>query len=441
MFSFALALRKKAEQRFSPAGVNFWCHVSEGAFASFGFSLVSGGFIFPVIATQLGASPFMLGAFNSVMGLSFLAQLLFAHRMESVHRKKHLVLMLGIGQRAPFLAIPLCLLALATNAPLVCLILITAVNLAAGFLVSLLVPPWMDLVAETIPKERVGRLFGYRNSISSAMSLVSGMISYALIAGYAFPTNYALVYFLSLGSVMISWLLFTLVDEAPQDAPVRHRQSAREYHGELLATLKRDQAYRCYLAYKGISRIGFAAMFYYSVVAISPKYGVSPAFAAGVYATIAAGVQIVGNLLFPLLGERFGHKRLLMIGAVLHAAAALTAAYAPSGGWFIAVVVLSSMGVAAQAVGESPLMLQVAPRSKRIGYMVLSSVVLAPVGMVASPVAGYLLQEAGATTLFGLAAAGILAALIPLERCRPAPEDALAEGEPVPAAPSREAAG
>jgi MFS family permease len=430
-----MALRAKAEKRFSPASINFWCHVSEGAFASFGFALVSGGFIFPVIATQLGASPFMLGVFNSMMGFTFLAQLLFAHRLESVPRKKHLVLMLGIGQRIPFLAIPLCLLALATHAPMVCLALITAVNVVAGFLVSLLVPPWMDLIAETIPQNRVGRLFGYRNSISSAMGLFSGMISYALIAYYAFPANYAMVYFVSLVSVMISWLLFAFVDEIPPGASAREKQTASDYHRELFSTLKGDSVYRNYLAYQGISRIGFAAMFYYSVVAISPKYGVSPAFAAGVYATLSAGAQIAGNLFFPMLGEKVGHKRLMGIGTVFHAVAALTAAYAPSGNWFMAAVLLSAFGGAAQAVSGPPFMLRVAPRGKRIGYMVLASVVLAPVGMAASPIAGYILQEMGSNFLFGMASAAILASLIPLERCNPGPSAEKDGDEPVPAVP------
>jgi MFS family permease len=130
---------------------------------------------------------------------------------------------------------------------------------------------------------------------------------------------------------------------------------------------------------------------------------------------------LVGNLGLPFLAERIGHRRMIGVGTVLHAAAALTASLAPSGAWFIGVFFLSGLGGAAGGVSGMPFMMQVSPRGRRVGYTTFSMVALMPLGMLAAIGAG-LFMTAMHTLLFFVAALLILAALLPLEHCRPPSE-------------------
>ena len=130
--AFVLALRRRMDGWVGAGTGNFWCHVLEGACASFGMELVASGVVFPVLAAALGASPALVGALGALGGLAFLAPLFVAHRVESVRRKKRLVLVLGIGQRLPFLVIPVLLFFVAESAPRACLLSIALVNLTAA---------------------------------------------------------------------------------------------------------------------------------------------------------------------------------------------------------------------------------------------------------------------------------------------------------------------
>lgn len=50
-------IRRYAEKYLPAGAVNFWCHVIEGTFASFGEGIVAGAVVFPILAASLGATP------------------------------------------------------------------------------------------------------------------------------------------------------------------------------------------------------------------------------------------------------------------------------------------------------------------------------------------------------------------------------------------------
>jgi len=413
----ALAIRRRIEQRLPAKTVNFWCHVIEGAFASFGGELVGLTVVFSVLAAALGATPAALGLLVALPRLAVIAPLLAAPRVEAVQRKKRLVLLLGVGQRVPHLLVAGALLLFAQTAPLICLFIIALLNLATAVVVSLLVPPWMDLLAETIPSERMGRVFGYRNALSSTLGLLSAGVSAAIIASFAFPGNYAILYVVGFGSLAVSWLIFALVDEIPEGTAAQ-RQPAGQYFRNLIRALREDVDYRRFLVYKGLSRLGLAAMPFYVLAAVT-YHGVSQAFAAGTFIAALSAAKITGNLAFPRVSDRLGHKRVIGLGAAFSAGAAALAALAPSGAWYVGVFFLAGLGGAATTVSGAPFMMSVYPRGRRIGYMTLSMAALAPVAIAAAPAAGLLMQAFGHAVLFVLAGVVILAALVPLRYCTP----------------------
>ncbi|MCK4374910.1 MAG: hypothetical protein KAX19_06250, partial [Candidatus Brocadiae bacterium] len=155
----ASRIRARLEKRAAPSTVNFWCHVVEGSFWSFGDALVGLGEVLPVLAvTRLGASNAQLGLMSTVVALSFLAPLFVAPRVEAVRRKKWFILALGLPARVPHLVIVAGLILLGPSAPGACLIVLSLCILAKATAITITIPPWMDLLAETIPPGRTGRL-------------------------------------------------------------------------------------------------------------------------------------------------------------------------------------------------------------------------------------------------------------------------------------------
>jgi MFS family permease len=430
MNQLTLVIRGRAE-KYLPAGtVNFWCHVIEGVFASFGGEICAAGVLLPLLAGRVGASPSTLGLLTSLGGLAFIAPLLVAPRLAATQRKKRLVLLLGVGQRLPLLIISGLLLLLGLRWPLACLISIALVNLMTGIVVSVLVPPWMDLLARTIPENRQGRLFGFRGGISSTMGLFAGGASAAILATVAFPANYAGLYIVGFISMAISWFIFSLVDEVPLKKQAPKPPPAREYFRKLLTALRNDAAYRKLLIYQSLYRLGGAVGPFYAFVALT-SYGMSPAFVAGTFIIASCAGRIIGNFSLPFLSERIGNRRILALGVLANVCAALVAAMASSGQWFAGVAFLSGLGIAAQTVSGMPFMMSVVPRGKMIGYKTIGMLAMAPVGIVAAPLAGILMQVAGGQILFLVSACVILCALLPLSRCRPKNNENPSGGEHV----------
>jgi MFS family permease len=412
------------ENRTIPAkpdtrNLNFWLHVSEGTLATFSMEIVSLGVVLPVLAGALGASPSALGVVTSIAGFASLGPLLLAPRMEAVRRKKILVLLIGAGMRFPLLVVALALWLLAASAPTLCLGLIAVSYLAIMLAVNVNAPPWMDLLAETIDESLLGRLMGYRHGLSGVISFfLAGPVCAAVIAAFAFPGNYVLLYVVAFAAGFLSWLLFSLVDEIPGHVRPNDRKSTRIYFRDLLGSVAKDRDYRWLLLYRGISRFAFAAMPFFTLAAVR-TYGIGEATAAGVFIPALAAGKIGGNFLFGRVSHRTGHNIILGAGAAVLAAAALLAAFAPSGEWYVAVLFLWGLGSAGRTVSDVPFMTAVAPRGRRVGYISLLMVAVTPFAVTAPLVAGNVMETFGHAPLFLGTAACLLLALWPLSLVRP----------------------
>ena len=416
----ARAVRTRLDGRLSSERANFWCHVVEGAFASFGGELVGQAVVFTVLAERVGMMPATLGFLSSLGSFTFLAPLLFAARVEAARRKKRLVLLLGIGQRAPLAITVALLLLLARSRPLECLVAIALANLGGAFAVSVLVAPWVDLIAETVHPDLHGRVFGYRGAITAALSLAAGPAAGLMLRAVGFPANYALLHAAAFASTMVSWILFALVDEVPEHVVPKRPARTMHYFRDLAKVLRNDRNYRWLLVHHAVSRIGGAASVYYAWV-WRRDHGGAEGFVVGAWITAVSLARVLGNMAFSRLVDQTGHKRMMNLGAGFGAAAGVAAAFAPSGRWFVGVALLMGLSTAAGAVGGMPFQMRVAPRGRRIGYQALSGAILAPIGMVVGPATGFVLGRAGYFYPFMAGAALILAAQLALERCTPPP--------------------
>lgn len=421
--SLASAIRKRAETYASAATVNFWCHVTEGSLATFGEGLVAGQ-LFAVLVTALGGTGATLGALTSIGSFTILAPLFLAPRLEAARRKKRLVLLLGLGQRMPNLLIVGVLALLAGARPILCLYAIAVVKLGGSICTALLVAPWQDLIAETVPIRRVGRLFGFRNFLASLLRLPAAAACGAIIAFVAFPGNYQLLYLLSFVVMMASLGIFALVDELPESAAPRPRQPAVRYFRDLLAAVRDDRNFRNYMFYMVFTKSPDPIVQFFAMAAMQlhRMQDASWVFLSGAATSLAA---IGGNLLLPFLAERIGHKRMLAGAVCMQAAAMGLAAVAPTGRWLIAAFFILGLCAAAHSVAGLPFRMRVFPRGRRVGYMTLSSVAMAPLRILMPLGAGLVSEVFGFAPLFAATGVFLLCALVPLRKITPgaAPPD------------------
>lgn len=414
---------------------NFWCHVVEGSLAALGLQIVSGAEVLPVLVTgELGGSNTTLGLVTAVASLAFIVPMLLAPWLEAARRRKRLVLLFGAGQRLPLLIIGVGILFLGRSAPGLCLVLIALMLLGQKLAGSVQGPPWLDLIAETIPSRRHGHFWGFRHGLSAGMGLLAGPLCLGILATGSFPGSYFMLYMIAFGLSGVSWFLFTMVKDVPDSVPRRVRQPAGHYFRRLLGALHEDRNYRNFLLFNVVRHIGIAAIPFYMVVAV--QYHGMPKAVAIFYVIVTRRLaRIVGTFIAPFLAERIGHKRVIQLGNTLAVTSALLAAYTPRGNWalFLVAVAFWSVGGSARGVSAMSYSLRLYPRGKRIGYSTLSTAVKSLVGMVALVAAGGLMDVFGHTVMFSLAAAMNVAAIVPLEHCH-APDRPQDAEEPPPEA-------
>lgn len=419
--SISRAIRRRLDRRWRAARVNFGCHVTEGALGGSGQEM-AGRTVFAVMVEAMvgGAiAPLMVGVLNSIRSFSFVGPILLAPRLEAVRRKKRLVLLLGLAKRLPLFLIAVAIFLLANKHPIQCLLLIglaRLVSLSCDFLTN---PVYMDLIAETLPVGRLSRMFGFRNFFSSLLRIASVSVAAAIIAGVAQPANFALVYLLSFLVMMLSWGVFSLVDEVGPSARTKPRQCARHYFRELAAAFRRDRSYRNYLLFQAAGK-GYDEIAVFFVLAGMALHGISRpevVLVAGIAATVTS---MVGNPLIPFVAERLGLKLVLAGSALLRVGGAVAVVLAPSWEWFVLAFVLNGAARAAHGVATPAFDMLLYPPSKRVGYITLADAAMAPVRLLAAPLAGGLVLWVGDyRPLFVVIAVLTAAALWPLARCRP----------------------
>ena len=266
------------------------------------------------------------------------------------------------------------------------------------------------------------------------LGLPGAVLAGWIIKTYAFPGNYAALYFIAFGFLAASWLVFALVDDVPEDVPEREQQGVGDYYGELGGALRDDHDYRNFLITQMFRHAAFTGVAFYAITA-REYHGMD----AGI---VIAGLMIcrrTGRMIGPLLGtwisETVGEKRAIQLGHIIAACSAMMAATAPTGkGWvLLAAALVWSIGGTSRHVGSQAVALKLYPRGRRVGYQTLRMVAVAVTGIIVAPIMGLLMDMPESwgiarphTITFGFVAVLNVLGAWPMQYCRVPDEDEIA---------------
>ena len=305
---------------------NFSVNLWDIAFITFGFSFISRETVIPVLVSQLTDSKLAIGLVPALWGLGFyLPQLLTANWAESLAYKKPFVMLVSlVFERLPYLLVGLLILSFALSAPTVALVaVLVGVGLASSG-AGLATPPWLDMIAKVIPVRRRGIWLGLGQGLGQLLGVVGAYFVGRILVNHAFPSNYALLFFLAFGFMIISWGGLALTREPASEATKKVAPLIL-YLGRLSTVLKRDRNYRRYLISKSLVNLGGMSAGFFAV------YGKElfslDGRGVGLLTAVLVGTQAVLNPLWGLLADRFGHKAVLAAAAFFVVLAPLSALF------------------------------------------------------------------------------------------------------------------
>jgi MFS family permease len=377
----------------------------------FGLSFISTSTILPLFISKLTSSKLPLGLIAVIsQGGWFLPQLFTANVVERLARKKPVVVNLGFfTERLPMWGLVIAAL-MAARSPTLALVLLLLSFAWHSLGAGLVATSWQDMVARCFPVKRRGLFWGVSSFIGLGMGTVGSFFSAWMLEEYPFPNNFAYVFAIAAVSIMLSWFALSLTREpvGPVRAP---RQSNREFWAGLLPLLRADHNFRRFMMARITLALGGMGAGFVTVAAVS-RWDVSDS-TVGLYTAAMLLGQTVGNLVFGLLADRFGHKLSLELGAVASCLSFTLAWLAPTAEWYYVVFALSGISLGALVVSGLLVVMEFSGPSRRPTYLGLANTGTGLAGMV-GPLLGSLLAGWSYSWLFALSAGVNLAALAAL---------------------------
>lgn len=414
---------------------NFTVNALDITFYTLAMNLISQSTILPLLITRLTDSKIAVGAIPAIINMGFLLPQLFtARHAETLKRKKPFIIFWSaIGERIPYLLMGLVVLFFAQSAPgltLAAIYLLLLVTTGAG---GALTPYWYDLIAKVIPVQRRGLWSGVGFGLGALMGIAGGALAGRFLSDLPYPSSFAMCFLAAAGFQVVSWACLALNRE-PESAAVKQGVGLREYFRALPALLARDRNYQVFLVCRTVIGLSSMAAGFYIVFG-SERFTLTGAQVGGLTAVLV-GAQALMNLLLGMLGDRRGHKVVLVLGAFAASLSALAALLTTSLAGLWLVFILLGTSLASEAVSAFNIIIEFSPPEDRPTYIGLTNTLLAPVRIIAPILGGLLAAQFGYPVLFAAslasgAAGGIMLAVWLKEprAIQPGPEKA-ASGVP-----------
>jgi len=388
---------------------NFFAALWHGAFLALGMALTQPTTVIAAFVADLTGSTVWVGGLSTVLTVAgTLPQLFVARWIEPCPRKMPFLLLAIYLRVASWGILAWLILTIGSDRPHLlawALVGLLAIFYAGGGLGGV---PYTDIIGKIIPTGRRGAFFGGRQALAGPLAVGAALLARHVLAKVAYPDNYALLFGLAAGALLIASLGFWLIREPPRTDTDGHIQRWQEYREELVAATHRLWALVSVQLLTGFSLM--VLPFY--VVYARQELG-APLEAIGWFMLAQVVGGVLANLLWARLVDRYSSRRMLTVCAVISMLTPLSAIGLGHLGWtgILPVIFLGGAALNGREVGFSSALLELAPAAERPTYAALNAALILPVAFLPF-MAGALLQFWSYPALFLLAAVFIGAGAI-----------------------------
>ncbi len=381
---------------------NFGANVMDIAFYMLGMSFVSSATILPLLVSKLTDSKLAIGLIPAIYSLGFLLpQLLTANFTERLRYKKwFVVLVSGPGERGPWLLMGLIVWAFAIPYPTLTLLCIYAGLAVAMGSAGTANPAWTDLIAKVIPVQKRGRWAGVAWSLGALLGIGGAALAGRMLANYPYSKNFGLCFLAASVALFFSWVGLALNRE-PAGLIVKPHITLSDYLRQLPHVLRRNTNYSHFLISRSVAALGGMAAGFFMVYGFE-RFGLSGRD-VGLLTAVFTGSQAVANPLWGLLGDRAGHKVVLVGAAFCMMLATGVALITPVAAGMYVVFALNGAAWAADSVSAQNVVMEFAAPDERPTYIGLSNTLQAPARALAPIIGGLLATVLGYRGMFPVA--------------------------------------
>lgn len=343
---------------------NFFVDSLDYAFFSLALSFGSVTTFLPLFAKRLGASNIEIGLIPALAYLGWSLPALWGAKVSpGLPRKLPFILRVTLLERLPFLGIALVAMLFAVPKPRLALYLVLVFLALACSAMGFLGPIWTEMIGKVIHPSRWGLYFACGNGIGALMGMWGSRLAEELIASYPFAWNFAVCFFLASIAMGVSYIFLALTRE--DAAPVQDARGS--YLRSFSRIVREDPNFLRFLVARVFLALGVMGAAFYTV-AVLERFSVPDTFIARYNAVLLVS-QALSNFLWGPLGDRRGHKLVLLCGTLAIFLSNLWAIFAPSPWYFVLAFGFLGLNYSAVSVGGVAILLDFAPEDRRWLYL------------------------------------------------------------------------
>ena len=383
---------------------NITVNLLDGAFYGFGWGFGSVGTIITLFVSRMTHSAILIGLIPAIHAVGWqLPQLFMANSVSRLRRYKPMVMWITIHERLPYLALALVALfmtALGNKAALgLTFLILIWQGLGAGFTAN----GWQSMIAKIIPPDWRGTFFGAQGALANVAISVAAVAAGFILDKVHDPLNFALCFTLTIVGMGLSLLFIGLTREPVDNEKVIPQRQPSPWKGGL-EILRRDRNFRNFIIVRLLSQFATMGFAFYIVYGLR-RFGMSD-LTAGLLTAALTITQTIANAIMGWLGDRLGHRLMLIVGSVAVTLSSLMAWGAPTLNWMFLVFILSGLANVAYWTIGMAITVEFGNEETRPTYIGLSNTLVAPFTIIAPLLGGWIADSAGFQTTFMISAVG-----------------------------------
>jgi MFS family permease len=381
---------------------NIAWNLIDGALFGVALGFASFSTILPLFVASLTSSALLIGLVPAIHAVGWqLPQLFTASHVSRLRQYKPTVLLLTIHERLPFLGlviIALLITRIGRQAALVLtLLMLIWQGLGGGFTAN----AWTSMISKIIPPETRGTFFGFQAALANLAISGSAVAAGYVLASLASPADFALCFLIASVFFALSWFALAQTRE-PFDSEKIIPDEKIHFWAESRKVLEKDANFAWFLGVRFLSQFATMGFSFYILYALR-RFQMDSVTAG--YLTAALTIsQTVANAGMGWLGDKIGHRTMLIVGAFAALLSAILAWSASSLAWFYPIFILT--GLANVSIWTIGLAMTVGfgSETERPIYIGLSQTLTAPATILAPLIGGFIIDRAGFLPIFGLSA-------------------------------------
>jgi MFS family permease len=381
---------------------NVTVNLLDGGIFGIALGFASFGTILPLFVASMTDSATLIGLVPAIHACGWLLPQLFTAGYTSrLRRYKPTVLKATIHERLPFLGLAIVALLLprigAQTGLVLTFLLLTWQGLGGGFTAN----SWVSMISKIIPPDSRGTFFGSQAALANLFISAAAVGAGYVLDSFPSPFDFLTCFLIASFFFTVSWFFLAMTREPADYEKVIDENPPPLWHGTA-RILKRDANFRWFLAARILSQFATMGFAFYIVYALR-RFQMDEVTAGYFTATLTIA-QTIANASMGWMGDRVGHRWMLILGAACAFLSSGLAWFAPSLTWFYPIFALSGFANVSIWTNGMTMTVDFSNENERPYYIGLAQTLTAPATILAPLLGGRIADTRGFDATFGWSA-------------------------------------